>query len=185
LRLWAAQVFERLAEVLLVPSHLAVPATENMNPPDSETRCAICGNPQGANETWFSVTENSRLDQVSVWLWTWRLSRDPRNHPVCGRHHAREIILHWVTTGCLHYPFASALHVSRRVAASLARYPQAAANGWLAELSVDRGSVERILAENPYSLNVIFDELAIALGAETGDDEQDAFTESGVLAGRF
>jgi hypothetical protein len=168
-----------------MPSHIAVAATENMNPLDSETRCAICGNRKAASETWFSVTEDSRLDRVSVWLWTWRLSRDPRNHPVCGRHHAREIILHWMTTGCLHYPFASDPRISRRVAASVGRYPAAGENGWLAELSVDRASIERILAENPFSLNVIFEELAFTLGAETGDEEEDAFTESGVLAGRF
>ena len=156
-----------------------------MNLLDSETRCAICGNQKAANETWFSVTEDSRLDRVSVWLWTWQLARDSRNHPVCGRHHAREIILHWMASGCLHYPFASAPRDSRRVAASHEKHPEAAENGWLAELSVDRGSIERILAENPYSLNVIFEELGIALGAETGDEEQEAFAEPGVLAGRF
>jgi len=41
----------------------------------------------------------------------------------------------------------------------------------LAEITVDRGSIQRVLADNPFSLNVIFEELMMALESESADEE--------------
>jgi hypothetical protein len=156
-----------------------------MNRLEASTRCVICGHRKAANEIWFSVTEDCELDRVIVWLWTRRFSRDPRSHPVCSHGHARELIVHWMATGCLHYPFATDPRPSQRLVSSAGACSATAEWGqWLAELSVDRGSVQRILAENPYSLNLIFEELMIALGAKCEDEEPETFLEPGALVGR-
>jgi hypothetical protein len=68
--------------------------------------CAICGNAKSRRETWFTVTEDRDLDCLMVWRWNSGFARDRYANNVCGRQHLRELIVHWMTTGCLHYPFA-------------------------------------------------------------------------------
>jgi len=41
----------------------------------------------------------------------------------------------------------------------------------LAEITVHRGSIERVLVEKPFSPNVIFEELMIALESESAEDD--------------
>jgi hypothetical protein len=50
---------------------------------------------------------------------------------------------------------------------------------------VHRGSTERVLAENPFSLNVIFEELMIALESESPDADLCPFDEAGFAVGGF
>jgi hypothetical protein len=83
----------------------------------------------------------------------------------CSIDHVEEVVFHWLTTGRLDYPFArSALgtsgwrHPSGRVDIRGARS--------LGELAVHRESLERILMENPQSLQVILDVLLDALRQE-------------------
>jgi hypothetical protein len=152
----------------------------------SKVRCAICGNTKRAHETWFSVTEDCELDRLRVWRWNLGFARSLRAHNICGRRHLRELIVHWMTTSCLRYPFAMDLRV--RAAGKVSYGPDIEREGHLhqlAELTVDRGSVERVLAENPCSLNVIFDELMIALESESADDELYSFDEPGFAVGGF
>lgn len=148
--------------------------------------CAICGKAKARRETWFIVTEDRDLDRLMVWRWNSDFARDLHVHNVCGRRHLRELIVHWMTTGCLYYPFAvvprshtaatstSELNTDRDV------HPLR-----LAEITVDRGSIQRVLAENPLSLSVIFDELMIALDGESGDDELCRFDEAEFAIGGF
>ena len=148
--------------------------------------CAICGNAKSRRETWFTVTENRELERLMVWRWNLGFARDLGAHNVCGRRHLRELIVHWMTTGCLHYPFA----VDPRSRTAGASTPERNTDGdvhplRLAEISVDRGSIQRVLAENPFSLNVIFDELMIALEAESADDELYRFDQAEFAVGGF
>jgi len=71
-----------------------------------KTSCVICGNAKAARETWFSVTEDAELDRVRIWSWQLGFAQGMRAHNICGQRHLRELIVHWMTTGCLNYPFA-------------------------------------------------------------------------------
>jgi hypothetical protein len=148
--------------------------------------CAICGNAKSRRETWFTVTEDRDLDRLMVWRWNSGFARDRHAHNVCGRRHLREFIVHWMTTGCLHYPFAMDPR-NRTTGTSTSELN----TDWdvhphqLAEITVDRGSIQRVLAENPLSLSVIFDELMIALEGESADDELCRFDEAEFAIGGF
>lgn len=152
----------------------------------SKFSCAICGNAKLGHETWFTVTEDQDLDRLMVWRWNSGLARDPHAHNICGRRHLRELIVHWMTTGCLHYPFAVDPRSRTRDTATSDRDNDPDGNSHqLAEITVDRESIQRVLAENPYSLNVIFDELMIALEGESADDELGRFDEAEFAVGGF
>ncbi len=96
-------------------------------------------------------------------------------HSLCSPRHVRELIVHWMTTGCLHYPFADAypaLRSFRRKSASNTevREDHTTAAYQLGETQVDREAIVRTLCENALSLNVILDELMMTL--------EDVYTEN-------
>jgi len=79
--------------------------------------------------------------------------------------------VHWMTTGCLNYPFASAPGTLTNT--NLALGPLTGINDGgepvtphLGEIAVDREGILRVLRENPLSLNTILDELMIVLEKE-------------------
>jgi hypothetical protein len=91
-----------------------------------------------------------------------------------------------MTTGCLHYPFAMdpRSHATGTSTSELNTDSDVHPHR-LAEIAVDRGSIQRVLAENPFSLNAIFDELMIALEGESADDELCRFDEAEFAIGGF
>ena len=150
---------------------------ERINSARLRARCAICGTTKVSAAQWFSVTEDCGMDRLKVWGWN-KYSGDARQaHGVCSRHHVRELIFHWMRTGCLQYPFATKPRARQRLQKpalerGTSNYLQLRP---LAEVTVDRPSIERILTENPLSLNTLLDELMIALEKEVGDNQQDEF----------
>ena len=86
----------------------------------------------------------------------------------CGIDHVEELVIHWMTTGSLDYPFArTALGATgwRRLTPSAGRVDLSGARS-IGELAVHRESVERLLAESPQSLKVVLDALLDALRQE-------------------
>ena len=87
----------------------------------------------------------------------------------CGIDHVEELVIHWMTTGRLDHPFA-------RTALGAAGWRQLSTPGGrvdisgarpIGELAVHRESMERVLMENPQSLQGILAALLDALRQET------------------
>ena len=68
--------------------------------------CTICGGQRTADDRWFLVTENHWEDKLKILRWTDRLATQVGIHRVCSPPHVRELVVHWMTTGSLDYPFA-------------------------------------------------------------------------------
>ncbi|MGH9547196.1 MAG: hypothetical protein ACRD23_18470 [Terriglobales bacterium] len=130
--------------------------------------CAICGEERSGNHPRFLVAENTWEDKLTILQWNEQMASRPGIQVACSINHVEELVIHWVTTGSLDYPFArTALGAAgwRRIAMPTARVDISGAHP-IGELAVHRESLERILAENPQSLTVILDALLDALRQE-------------------
>jgi len=137
--------------------------------------CAICGVQKPQEQIWFLIIENGREDRLSVWKWDREMAADATAHSLCSPRHVRELVVHWMTTGCLHYPFASAPGRFGEAKLTFSPLPKIAHAGepvraLLGEISVDHEGILRALNENPLSLNTILGELTIVLENELGED---------------
>ncbi|HEV3080569.1 MAG TPA: hypothetical protein VGY66_12350 [Gemmataceae bacterium] len=135
--------------------------------------CTICGEERSAGQVWFLVAESHWEDKLKVLQWQEELARRRGIYAACSAGHVEELVVHWMTTGSLDYPFATV---------GLKPERQQQRRGWIlptieepdtkgarliGELAVDRESVRRALREDPDSLQVILDELLNALERET------------------
>src|ERR1700742_216388 len=68
--------------------------------------CAICGRTKGAEDGWFLMVESRWQDKVKILQWHHQLAGQAGIHRVCGPSHAQELVVHWMTTGSMNYPFA-------------------------------------------------------------------------------
>jgi len=131
-------------------------------------------------QRWFALAQNRFRDRLSIF----HPEEDTglgRVHYACSPAHVRELVIHWMVTGNLDYPFAQPIPRGRRSAARH-RVPL-----WdpshqrlltpIGELAVDRGAVQRLLGENPAGLEVILAELNDAL-----EKSIDKSPETGTLA---
>jgi hypothetical protein len=152
--------------------------------------CVICGEDGSAKARWFLIAENRWEDKLRIFQWDERLARQAGIHCACSASHVQELVVHWMTTGSLDYPFArvpSKASARRRRAAS---WPAADFYGCgarqIGELAVDRESMKRVLSESPQSLRVILDALLAALQHETicSDQELEAEAETPFAAFR-
>lgn len=121
--------------------------------------CAICLEPHIGNDGWFLLSGNRWMDRLKVLEWREELASRPGMQPVCGVAHVQELVVHWMTTGSLDYPFA------HRPPARPALQRDLDADGFkvLGELAVDRETVDRILIESPESLSCLLSALRDAL----------------------
>ncbi|MGH9504964.1 MAG: hypothetical protein ACRD20_19090 [Terriglobales bacterium] len=130
--------------------------------------CAICGEERTANYSRFLVAENTWEDKLAILQWNEEIASRAGIQVACSIDHVEELVVHWMTTGSLDYPFArSALggNAWRRTRMPLGRIDLSGARQ-IGELAVHRESMERLLAENPQSLNVVLDALLDALRQE-------------------
>jgi hypothetical protein len=130
--------------------------------------CAICGEERCANQPRFLVAENTWEDKLIILQWNEQMASRAGIQVACGIDHVEELVVHWMTTGSLDYPFArTALGATgwRRSTPSAGRMDLSDARA-IGELAVHRESVERVLAENPQSLKVVLDALLDALRRE-------------------
>ena len=148
--------------------------------------CTICGGHRTAEDRWFLVTENTWEDKLKILRWHDDLAAKDGVHRVCSPPHARELVVHWMTTGSLDYPFARTsqpvLWNTRRLESRLPEIQDLEAKGMrIGELAVHRESVGRALSENPQSLNVILDELLGVLRREAGEVASEVEAEDEIL----
>ncbi len=131
--------------------------------------CAICGEESPGNETRFLVAENRWEDKLAILQWNEQIASREGIQVACSASHVEELVIHWMTTGSLAYPFARAALGSggrRHPAGPECRVDLGGAQQ-ICELAVHREAVERVLAESPQSLQVILDALQEALRRET------------------
>jgi hypothetical protein len=135
--------------------------------------CAICGEERTAGQVWFLVAESHWEDKLKVLEWQDELVRRRGIYAACSGGHVEELVVHWMTTGSLDYPFATVGHKIERRRQRLGwilptiEEPDTRGARLIGELAVDRESVRRALREDPDSLQVILDELLHALQRET------------------
>jgi len=132
--------------------------------------CAICGAERLGGESRFLLAENRWEDKLTVLHWDEKLASREGMQTACSISHAEELVIQWMTTGTLDYPFARVTlgsgwqqRPSSRVDITGGRQ--------ISELAVHRESVERLLIENPQSLQGMLDGLREALQRETVGDE--------------
>ncbi|MGZ4733231.1 MAG: hypothetical protein ACXVZH_13940 [Terriglobales bacterium] len=130
--------------------------------------CAICGEERSANQPRFLLAENTWEDKLTILQWNDQMAARAGIQVACGIDHVEELVIQWMTTGSLDYPFARiALGANgrRRATISGGRVDISGARP-IGELAVHRESLERVLAENRESLKVILDALLDALRRE-------------------
>jgi hypothetical protein len=154
--------------------------------PRKTSLCTICGNRKQDTETWFVVSQNELEDRLKVWKWDPGLLVTSNTQSLCSPRHVRELVVHWMLTGCLHYPFAASPNAVQDVRVNFParadrRHAGALDRLYLGEIAVDREGILRALRENPLSLNTILDELNLLLekelveNAETEPEDESSF----------
>jgi hypothetical protein len=149
---------------------------------DTESACcAICLQAHLPNQRWFLLTENRWTDQLRILRWNEKLAGHSEMYPACGVAHVQQLVVHWMTTGSLNYPFACG---ERRPAGSDSSISnnsefqeELVTEGLeiLGELAIDRSSMPRILVDSPQSLGSLLFALAEALASP--EDANDASVE--------
>jgi hypothetical protein len=113
------------------------------------------------------MVESRWQDKVKILQWHDELAWQAGIHRVCGAAHAQELVVHWMTTGSLNYPFALTRSdrepKSRRLTPKLPPDVDTRAGNQIGELAIHRESIQRILLESPHSLTAILDALLSAL----------------------
>ena len=149
--------------------------------------CTICGTQKKEHDIWFLITENEWQDRLDIWKWNPQTTVQQRVHALCSPWHVRELVVHWMTTGCLDYPFADLAGGSERKL----KLGRAAGNcrprcsGHVAEIAVDRDGLARVLKDNPLLLNTILGELVTTLEMELPRNEEAEFEDEASLAVPF
>jgi hypothetical protein len=128
--------------------------------------CSICGDVSAPAGRWFLVAENSWEDKLKILEWSERLAWHVGVHQACSVDHVQQLVVHWMTTGSLDYPFAQLRNLGPGVRLRDDRHGikevEFAAQP-IGELSVHRESMQRVLSESPHSLKTILDALLAAL----------------------
>lgn len=134
--------------------------------------CTICGEERSTAQVWFMVAESRWEDKLRILEWRDELAERAGVYAACGSAHVRELVVHWMTTGSLDYPFATVgLKRERRrhprgSLLPVTEEPDVRGCRQIGELAVDWESVRRALRQDPESLQVILDELLNALERE-------------------
>ena len=135
--------------------------------------CTICGDERSSGQVWFLVAESHWEDKLKVLEWQDDLARRQGVYAACSAGHVEELVVHWMTTGSLDYPFATVGHKRSGRARGVGTFlptieePDTRGARQIGELAVDRECVRRALRDDPESLRVILDELVHALERET------------------
>jgi hypothetical protein len=136
-------------------------------------RCALCGEERSPNQARFLLAENTWEDKLTILQWDAEIASRAGIQVACSIDHVEELVIHWMITGRLDYPFARiTLGTTTRRNITTRGAPVDISGGrQVGELAVHRESIERILAENPKSLKMVLEALIDALRQETLDTE--------------
>jgi hypothetical protein len=150
--------------------------------------CAICGSRRLSTDRWFLVAENRWEDKLRVLQWNERLAEHEGIRHACSAAHVEELVVHWMTTGDLGYPFARTgfgLETVRRIGGTWGTNGDVDTRDahLIGELAVHRESLERVLFESPQSLRTVLDALLNALRRETAKRESGSEPEDELLQG--
>jgi hypothetical protein len=140
------------------------------------------------------VAANRWQDKLRILEWNDLLAAQAGVRPACSAGHVQQLVVHWMTTGSVDYPFAlSGADPSRhplRAPEPRTLMKQSHTVGFdtrntpaLGELSVHRESMQRILRDSPESLTSILDALLSALNRNQGMYEQEMEAEEEELCG--
>ncbi len=127
--------------------------------------CTICGR-EKTRSGWFLIAENRWEDKLKILEWNDRVAWMSGVQEACSPSHALELVVHWMRTNSLNYPFERPKPASKTQTPAGRNDPDTSGVRQLGELCVHRESIGRVLDENPDSLSVILDELLFALRPE-------------------
>jgi hypothetical protein len=136
---------------------------------NSKQRCAciICGTERHPSQSWFLLMESRWQDRLKILQWDDRLAKQKGMHPACSANHVQELVIHWMTTGSMDYPFARVSPESPKLSwrKLIEAPPEANLNPEqvIGELAVHRESMRRVLRDSPQSLSEILSALMEAL----------------------
>lgn len=150
--------------------------------------CTICGQGKLPTQVWFLVTESHYADKLKVLQWQDEIAERAGMYGACCPAHVEELVIHWMTTGSLDFPFATTadpVRLGRRVPLAFLPVtvePDTRGARQIGELAVHRQSIGRLLNESPDSLQLILDELTRVLQLESSSDARFEASE-GVASG--
>src|SRR5271154_1145104 len=150
--------------------------------------CAVCGETKLDGQVWFLVAESHWEDKLAILQWEDEISYRKGMHRACSPIHVEELVVHWMTTGSLDFPFAMAdERLEQKPGACLPVILEADTRGArrIGELAVHRESMNRVLNERPDSLQIILDELTDALKRETVTGAARFESTGGLVTGPF
>jgi hypothetical protein len=136
--------------------------------------CTICGEQGSGKQRRFLIAEDRWQDKLKILHWDDRLATHKGIHAACGPAHLEELVVHWMTTGCLDHPFARLVpgRSNTRQGRGPAKLDLLISEGHpIGELSVHRESLQRVLSESPQSLQTILDALLSALQQDSPGPE--------------
>ena len=128
----------------------------------SHSSCTICGRFLSAQSEAFAMTQSLGEDRLRIYRWDREAERAGLRGACCAVH-VRELVIHWMVTSNLNYPFANSTVNPESGQASPQPDLAAPMSTAVGELAVDHDSISRLLQTNPASLVVILDELHDAL----------------------
>jgi hypothetical protein len=145
--------------------------------------CAICGDEKSAGGLWFLLAENRWEDKLKILQWDSQLARQDGIRRACSAAHVQELVVHWMTTGSLNYPFARACSRDKAAPWCDGAWPVSVdvdthVARQIGELAIHRDSVKRVLSESPQYLKTILDALVSALQREARTTQPEAATEN-------
>lgn len=148
--------------------------------------CGICGNEKQSSEEWFLMAESRWQDRLKILRWHDQLAPQEGLSCACSPAHVQELVVHWMTTGSLDYPFARTSRFGRakeKLVSELVQMSEPDITGaqQISELSVHRESIRRVLAESPQSLTSILEALLSALERKTKPPQPARASENQVL----
>jgi len=134
--------------------------------------CAICGDEKSAGGPWFLLAENRWEDKLKILQWDPQLARQDGIRRACSAAHVQELVVHWMTTGSLSYPFARVSSDDKPTTEFGGAWPvrvdvDTRVARQIGELAIHRDSVKRVLSESPQYLKTILDALIAALQRES------------------
>ncbi len=152
-----------------------------------ESECAICGRPRTSEDGWFLLTESRWQDKITILQWHDQLAGQHGVQRVCNASHAQRLVVHWMATGGLDYPFActkksKTTDVQRKKYSPENRTVDLRGVRPIGELAIHRESIQRVLRDSPHSLTAILDALLGALERTQAPAERPVDVETEVLS---